>query len=244
MGSFQTMSQKILILEDDIEQNSIITQSIQANYPFWKLCSAYNLESAQKLIKQSVTDKEYFSLFLLDIQLSKVKENRGGFIVAELIRSISNYYQTPILFMTALREDSMYALSHFHCYNYITKPYTMEQLLSQLEHMQITGYLHKEVEICDTSRILHPILIDEIELIESSSHTLTLHIKDYGIIQTREYNMTSIFKILDCNFLQCHRKYIVNKKYILSIDKKNMYVNIKNHTIPIGRAYSDVFQNT
>jgi len=77
---------------------------------------------AINVLRLSIEKENYFSLFLLDIQLSHEEGDRGGFIFANEIRKIPSYYMTPLLFLTAVSDENYFALSHYHCYNYIAKP--------------------------------------------------------------------------------------------------------------------------
>lgn len=118
--------QKILIVEDDPIQLEMLYETVHSRYPAWEIKKGSSLEAAQAFLQESVTANEYFTLFLLDIQLSKDPENRSGFQLAHAIRKISVYYKTPILFLTSVSEELSRALTQFHCYNFIAKPYQRE----------------------------------------------------------------------------------------------------------------------
>ena len=133
--------QKILIVEDDPIQLEMLYETVHSRYPAWEIKKGSSLEAAQAFLQESVTANEYFTLFLLDIQLSKEPGDRNGFQLAQSIREISVYYKTPILFLTSVSEELSRALTQFHCYNFITKPYQKETVLEQLRQMLLTGYL-------------------------------------------------------------------------------------------------------
>ena len=134
--------QHILIVEDNNEQLNMLVSTIKNSYPSWVIDYASSYDEAVILIQRSV-EEHPFNLFLLDIQLAEDSSDRGGFLLAKEIRNIPNYYRTSILFLTSVHEASSFALSNFHCYNYITKPYTGIDILNQLEQMLLTGYLEK-----------------------------------------------------------------------------------------------------
>ena len=127
--------QKILIVEDDPIQLEMLYETVHSRYPAWEIKKGSSLEAAQAFLQESVTANEYFTLFLLDIQLSKDPEDRSGFQLAHAIRKISVYYKTPILFLTSVSEELSRALTQFHCYNFIAKPYQRETVLEQLRKM-------------------------------------------------------------------------------------------------------------
>ena len=134
--------QKILIVEDDPIQLEMLYETVHSRYPAWEIKKGSSLEAAQAFLQESVTANEYFTLFLLDIQLSKEPGDRNGFQLAQSIREISVYYKTPILFLTSVSEELSRALTQFHCYNFITKPYRKETVLEQLRQMYWTLRTH------------------------------------------------------------------------------------------------------
>ena len=85
--------QKILIVEDDTVQLEMLYETIHSRYPAWEIKKGSSLEAAQASLQESVTANEYFTLFLLDIQLSKEPGDRNGFQLAQSIREISVYYK-------------------------------------------------------------------------------------------------------------------------------------------------------
>ena len=147
------MTQNILIVEDDKAQNINLNNAINAQYPAWTIDSCYTYDEALEHIISSVNKNNIYTLFLFDVQLSKEKGNRGGFLLAEELRKLHPYYRTPVLFLTAVSDEGGFALSNYHCYNYISKPYTSQDILIQLEQMLITCYLESTLDICDSDRI-------------------------------------------------------------------------------------------
>ncbi len=228
---------KVLIVEDDLTQLELLRTTINQKYPDWIVKVAANYSSAKNLLDNSLFSNEPFSLFLFDIQLSMEEGDRGGFFLAKEARKHSAYFKVPILFLTAISDEGSFALSEFHCYNYITKPYTMIDILHQLEQMLITGYLENTLELLDTNRILHRVHISDILTIESKSHTLTIYTKNNGSFVTRAYTLQKILSILGNDFIQCHRRIIINKTHIITYDKASQLININNRLIPIGRTF-------
>lgn len=230
--------QKVLIVEDDLKQNKMLYDAINTRYPHWMVHSAINYTEAEQYLYESLTNKnnKLYTLFLFDIQLSASSDDRGGFLLAETLRKHKEYFKTPILFLTALSTESAFALSNFHCYNYITKPYTSEQILLQLEQMQITGYLENTITIFDINRIVYHITVNDIVYIESKRHVMELHF-EHGSISTREYSLNEFEKMIGIGFLKCHRRYIVNTSCINNFDKTNMLIRISDTCIPVSRSY-------
>lgn len=226
----------LLIVEDNLEQLTFMEQTIRTQYPFWNIETASNYTDAAKLIKTSI-EHNPFSLFMLDIQLSPSKKDIGGFLLAEEIRKNTTYYQTPILFLTAISDSGQYALSKFHCYDYITKPYTSEDILNILDQMLLTGYLHNSIEITDTHRVQHIIPYNNIHLIKANTHGIIIY-DNISTYTTREYSLQSILEYLSSDFVRCHRKFVINLNYLKNIDIATNMIQIGNFHIPFGRTYA------
>ena len=228
---------KVLILEDENTQRNILFETIRNSYSDWEIVQADSYDSAKELLETSLKEQSYFTLFLLDVQLSDNAGDRGGFFIAREIRKQTPYFMTPILFLTAVSDEGSFALSQFHCYNYISKPYSPKDILFQIEQMLLTGYMQNMIQIVDTARIRHKIFINDIYTIESSKgHTITLYTK-HGDYTTREYSLESIQSKLGDNFIRCHRKNIINKQYLINYDKSSQYVQINDMKIAVGRTY-------
>lgn len=243
------MKQKVLIVEDNIDQNQFLCEVIQENYPEWTIISAHNYTEASDYIAEVdediISDIAPFSLFLFDVQLSKEIGDRGGFLLAEELRKKRRYYRTPVLFLTAISDEGGFALSNYHCYNYITKPYSAKDILTQLEQMLITGYLENMLDITDSDRIHHNISANDITYIESKGHVIIIHIGKESL-KTRDYTLVSMLRMLGPSFIQIHKRYIVNHKKITHLDNSSFCINIGAAVIPVGRAYKknlDLFIN-
>ncbi len=236
-------NEKILILEDDTVQAEAILNGLKERYPHWEIIYKTNLEDALKELELSLTPSHSaFSLFLLDIQLSADEKNRDGYVFAGALRSKNKYFQTPVIFLTVIQDDAVYALSNFHCYNYIPKPYTISDLIDQIEQMRITGYLNNSLLIKDYQRITHHINPDEIIMITAQSHVLHIHLKDC-IIKTREYSLDSISAILSKSFVRCHKKYIINLLHVTSYDEKDRILHINDLEIPVSTSGMKLLQS-
>lgn len=228
---------KILIVEDDTIQNIALKDGIQQEYPNWNIISSVTYEDALEQLSKSIQREEYFSMFLLDIQLLPASGDMSGFVLAETIRSHKAYFKTPILFLTSIYEKTQFALATYHCYNYITKPYEISDILYQIEQMMFTGYLEEHfITITDTDRITHRLQPSSIIYMELLSHKIILH-TTLGDIATRQQSTAELLKQLPSSFKQCHKKYIVNLNFVQSYAKSNGYLHVDETIIPVGRTF-------
>ena len=229
--------QKIMIVEDDLIQTRVLTDTIQNAYPDWEITKAYSYPEAQTLLQDSLRTKEYYTLFLLDIQLSLEPGDRGGFLLADELRTKEPYYRTPILFLTAVSDEQSFALSHFHCYNYLPKPYTPDDIIYQLRQMLLTGYLEQNmITLNDINRILYRVHIPDILYCVSQSHTVQIFTSK-GKICTRDYSLDKLAMDYPRQLIRCHRKYVVQLSKITSFDKTTRMLHVDNAAIPIGLTY-------
>ena len=234
--------QRILIVEDDVNQLNMLQTGIQQNYPVWEVDCASTLKEALNLLTVSLHTKQTYSLFLLDVQLAPDTTERGGFILASEIRKHTLYFTTPLLFLTSISDENQFALSNFHCYNYISKPYKIDDIIQQIEQMTLTGYLKEtSLFVKDEFQISHNISIDSILFIESAGHIKTIYTSD-AKITTRTGTMDSLEKVLGTGFCRCHKKCIVNLARIENYDATNRCITISKHTISVGRAYRNTFK--
>lgn len=233
---------KILIVEDDMQQLEFLTQTIKDSYPTWDVVAVSDFHTAITLIDNSITDKAMFSLFLFDIQLSSDTSDRDGFNIAKHLRMYSDYYMTPILFLTSITSQTQFALSNYHCYNYITKPYTGSDIITQLQQLLYTGYLKKtHIRIKDINNVIHNIPFSDIYYLNSNLHCIQLHMSSHKVT-FRGYTLDTILDALPNNFIRCHRRFIINTEKIANIDITNQCVSLGKDSIPIGRTYIEIIQ--
>ncbi|MCI8410830.1 MAG: hypothetical protein HFJ09_16475 [Lachnospiraceae bacterium] len=91
--------QKILIVNSNIKQCTILRDAIHSAFKKWEIETAYCYSDGKLLVKESVQTKKLFTLFLLDKQLSKTQEDHSGYILAKYIRKNLEYFTTPMLFL-------------------------------------------------------------------------------------------------------------------------------------------------
>lgn len=110
----------ILLLEDDQNLGFILQEQLEMNSYSVKLC-----RNGEEGSSESKTAK--YDLYLVDIMMPK----KDGFTFAREIRMVDK--QTPIIFLTAksLREDKLEGF-RIGCDDYITKPFSMEELLLRI----------------------------------------------------------------------------------------------------------------
>lgn len=110
----------ILLLEDDLNLGFILQEQLEMNSYLVKLCRNGEEGSDEYKVQK-------YDLCLVDIMLPK----KDGFTFAKEIRAVDKL--TPIIFLTAksLKEDKIEGF-RIGCDDYITKPFSMEELLLRI----------------------------------------------------------------------------------------------------------------
>ncbi|RJP33062.1 MAG: DNA-binding response regulator [Actinobacteria bacterium] len=120
------MAEKILVVDDDREMVELI-ELFLSNAGFLTL-SAYSGEEALEK-----TFKEKPDLILLDIMMPKI----DGWEVLRRIKNDPEVQNTPVAFITARTQniDKMIGLSVMKAAGYITKPFSKQELLTEVRRI-------------------------------------------------------------------------------------------------------------
>ncbi len=223
---------RILIVEDDqiicTGLNSIIKTVDSTQEVFM---TGY----AEKALDYAIDKK--IDAFFLDIQL----EDYSGLKLAEQLREIDYYKFTPIVFITAVPTRELEAFRKIHCYDYLVKPFSIDEVKEVIETV-INYRIKKEKKILSIKQKDFIYVIDQEEIIYIESNNRKL------IVQTvREkaeyasYTLSQIASELSEDFIQCHKSYIINSKDLQEINKKECLISLKyaEEQIPYGRKYKE-----
>jgi len=181
---------KILVVEDDMEINSLITKYLQKEG--YTVQSAFNGKDALALIAN-----QSYHLIILDLMLPKVDGH-------EILHQIRKNGTTPIIILSAKdREmDKIHGLE-LGADDYITKPFTIGELTARVK-AQLRRYLEfsGSFEHADIKILQH----GELELntgtfeVTVAGQPKTLTAKEFSILQlflenpTRVFTKTQIFE--------------------------------------------------
>lgn len=225
---------RIMIVEDDILIAKGLENIIRTIDEKLEISITGYAEEALGYLKDNNYDA-----FLLDIQL----EDYLGIELAKRIRDKDEYKLTPIIFITAVPSRELMAFKEIHCYDYIIKPFKEEEVKEALETIINHGIKRKDTpstfKIIQKSHI-YILKQDEIIYIESRNKNLLL-VTINEEIKLSNYSIRKILEELDVNFIQCHRGFIINTKYIKKINHGDNNIKIRDidELIPIGRKYKE-----
>lgn len=216
----------ILVVEDElIIQENLVRIINEIGYK-----NIFKASSFEETIK--MLDTQTINLVLLDVNLGKNK--KSGLDIANYIKE--NKLNIPFFFVTA---NSDYAtLEKAKSYSplgYIVKPFSKEVVLANLE-IHFNSKIKDSIEIRDKGKTLK---IDLAKVLFVKSDGVYVEIQ---MLNGNKYlKRTSLKKLSDeyltNNFIQIHKSYIINKKFIKS--QTHQSVKIDDFEIPVGRTYRD-----
>lgn len=224
----------ILILEDDLTQSEMVQKIIRDKYPQWKVYIARSYTEAKDLL-----EKYEFDLFLVDIELSKDQSGHDGLDFGKAIRKMPDYKNIPVLFLTVPTDKVLQSLHEIHHGSYIVKPYLPELLIETIEYLaRMENNISKELFLKDSNGVYQKVNPKDINYLESNGKNIVIHTDAYIVI-VANYSVTKILQMLPGYFIRCHRKYIINKKKLVSYDKSTRIINLGHCNIPVGRKYKE-----
>ena len=181
----------------------------------------------------------------------------SGLKLAGDIRKIEKYQLLSIVFITVEADHQLEAYKEFHCYDYITKPFSAEQFYGAVDLLftgldrQKKGTLDneaKKVTIVRSRDGKFPVEKEKILFAKSSGKTVDLFMTDRVIVDVRMKMAELIFQLNDPMFIRCHKSFAVNIKNIACIEnRENRTWNIRfpdcDEVCYISRTYyNDVIE--
>lgn len=229
----------LLILEDEADSRNALVEIIKGISEDIEITAVASEEEAVA----AISCKKTFALFLLDINLDTSKlSDTSGMNVAREIRKLYYYEFTPIVFVTSILSLELQSYRELQCYRYITKPFEKEEVEAIIKKvMTHTGEQKGEPQSVTIKKdgINYKISCDDILFIEAVPRGIRLRLKKEQM-DIRYLTLKQILSRLpDKEFIQCHRMYAVNQKYIEYVDTVNRIIKMRGckELIEIGVTY-------
>ena len=237
MTKHSKMKTKILLIEDNHNLSENVEEVLEM-HGYELIAILTEAESAMQVIKESRPD-----LILVDI---KLKGEKDGIELSEDIRKSTSI---PIVFLTSSAgKDIINKVEHINPEGFITKPFTMEGLITSIElalsnsknnaktQLNKIGKpaLLKPILYIRESGCLRKIVIDEIDWIKAEGTYTHLY------VDGKQYTLRNTVKELIKNlpegqFARVHKSYIVNLNNVDAINATALKINDKE--IPVGKQY-------
>ena len=217
------MAKKILIVED--EKNIVDILSFNLTREGYTALEAYDGEAGLQLALEQDPD-----LILLDLMLPR----KNGFDVCRAIRDAGR--TTPIIMLTAREEETDKVLGlELGADDYITKPFSMEELVMRIEAIlrRVKGKKNKESTLYhigrftfDTQKQLLTIGEKQTKLTTKENELLALLCSHANEILQRDYALKTIW--IDDNYFNARSMdvYITKLRKHLKDDDQIEIINI------------------
>ncbi|MBR2546784.1 MAG: response regulator transcription factor [Eubacterium sp.] len=227
-----TTTLNVLIVEDDYNDLKHAKRIVEMNFPDVKVYDAGNRKEALNELA-----KHDMNLLLLDVRLP----DGTGFDVARDIRNIPQYRFVHIVYITGEDYDPLETYNTYHCYSFISKPYTEDTMLEQLgplldelrqEKSENRVPVRREARAFSTTKGEIIIPVNDILYAELRFRNMVIHTRK-GEYQTKRMSLKSFKEYInDPGFFICHESFIVNMRKVYMIEKgdKRSYVALFNNS--------------
>ena len=231
-----TTTLNVLIVEDDYNDLKHAKRIVEINFPDVKVYDAGNKKEALNELA-----KHDMNLLLLDVRLP----DGTGFDVARDIRNIPQYRFVHIVYITGEDYDPLETYNTYHCYSFISKPYTEDTMLEQLgplidelrqEKSENRVPVRCEARAFSTTKGEIIIPVNDILYAELRFRTMVIHTRK-GEYQTKRMSLKAFKEYLnDPDFFICHESFIVNMRNVVMIEKtdKRSYVALFSNSSDKG----------
>jgi len=223
---------KILIIEDE---KSIANQLEYLAYEQNPNIMIY--KAGSKVEVMEILKNHTINAFFIDIQL----EDYNGLELAKELRKLSDYQFVPMVFITAVPTRELEAFRQVHSYDYILKPFTIDEVKKVFREILLDYFNDSGIEetiILEYKSYNHTINTRDILYVEMYNRRIHIITKDDNI----EYNVMSLTKFhekLPESFVRVHQSYIINKRYLESYSLSLFLIKLDgcDVDIPIGRSF-------
>ncbi|MBT2620051.1 LytTR family DNA-binding domain-containing protein [Chryseobacterium sp. ISL-6] len=225
-----------IILDDEPLAREAIEMLINQNDDLDLIGSFNSPEAVTNFIERNTVE-----LIFLDIQMP-------GISGIEFSRTIPK--ETFVIFTTAYSE---FATESYEVYaiDYLIKPVKLERFQKAVEKVRTYSKLFKAdyadnniEQVADTfffvkaERRIFKVYFDNILFIQGLKDYVVMHTDNQKLITA--INIKTIYDQLPKNmFVRVSKSYIINVKYIDSVDNNTVYIG--TNEIPIGSIYKDFF---
>lgn len=236
---------KILVLEDETVFANLITLIIN-KLGYDLIAIVDNGEDFLRLFRATKPD-----FALLDV---RVHGDKDGIDIAEQLQNIAP--DTPFVFITSHEEYEIFQRAKStNPYAYITKPFnegtlqrTIELVVQQhhktLDNKESAGWT-QDIVLSDSFFIktgdkLEKVKIEDILYIEAELKYITLFTAKKQV--TSRMGLQEILeKLPSTQFVQIHRKHIVNLQFVENINLKNLEIEVGGKKLAISKRQKEHF---
>lgn len=193
--------------------------------------SIISYSNGELLLKEHEEDN--FNIIFLDIDMPKI----SGFDIAKRIRETNT--KVYIIFITS-HEELVYKSFDFQPFHFLRKQ-SEENLIEDLNILVLKLmkiFKSYKTIILSTSDNQYVTSLNNIVYLESEKHYINYYLKNGDVIKVRGKLVEDEYDLIENDFIQIHKSYIVNLGLISKIDNKNNELLINGSIyLPISRKY-------
>lgn len=216
---------RVAICDDDMREQRQFEEALRGWDPAQSAEKFFNGSSFLK----AAQEQPHFDIVFLDIYMP----GENGIDIAGRLREISP--ETGIVFVTVSREHAVEAFS-LYAMHYLIKPVTAEGISEAFERLADTRLERRERITLTAGTDRHTVFLDQICVIESDNHMVTLTLADGTRLRIR-MPFGELEKKMNKRFLRINRGIAVNMDYIAQMGKDTC-VMLDGMQLPIAIRHS------
>lgn len=216
-----------IIVEDELPAQNLLKNYLSKIPDMQLLATFQSAIDANNYFKSNTVD-----LVFLDVNLPDISG-------LDFIKTVKN---PPAIIMTTAYPE--YAVSSFELdtiVDYLVKPFGFDRFLKAVNKAEdrlikkdVVNQTVEDSIFLNVDKTLHKIILNDILFLESDRNYITI------VTQTQKLSFIDSLKnwnqkLPDLEFVQIHKSYIINVKYVTKISGNEVYIN--THRLPIGRTY-------
>ena len=216
-----------IIVEDELPAQNLLKNYLSKIPDMQLLATFQSAMDANNYFKSNTVD-----LVFLDVNLPDISG-------LDFIKTVKN---PPAIIMTTAYPE--YAVSSFELdtiVDYLVKPFGFDRFLKAVNKAEdrlikkdVVNQTVEDSIFLNVDKTLHKIILHDLLFLESDRNYITI------VTQTQKLSFIDSLKnwnqkLPDLEFVQIHKSYIINAKYVTKISGNEVYIN--THRLPIGRTY-------
>lgn len=217
---------RIAICDDDIGELEYVERIIEMSFDRKNVQSIYKTYTSAKILLED-NKQAPFDLVFLDLDMPGI----NGMETAENIGMQEG--RTEIVFVTN-HEELVYKAYRFKAIGFVRKKFLEEEVDEIIDIFFKEMAYREQYLVFKDSRTTYKILSQDIMYMQSADHYVDVVMRDNRCV-VRD-SMNNIEKMYSAyGFIRIHARYIVNYKYIYSLEK-NEVVLTDGCRLPMSRA--------
>ena len=221
----------IAICDDDVGHISYITELLSVYRKEAQFSLRWTSFSSGFALLAALDHGDVFDAVFLDIYMNDM----NGMDVAKRIRAINN--SMHILFLTS---SPNFAVESYcvEATDYLLKPIKKETLFRSMDKLvrRMDTTAEHGITVKDADGRIIKILWNQLMYLEAMGHYVVFHLADGTSAKTFLTFSSLLEQLLShCDFVQSHRSYIVNLRYVHRIEKRAL-VMLNDAQIPLPKS--------